>query len=46
MAWNIWKARNSVIFRNKIFDMEEIFDITKVEIWNWINRKYGRERFS
>jgi len=28
--WNIWKARNNVVLRNKIFDIEEVFVVSQI----------------
>jgi len=38
LVWNIWKARNNVLFRNKIFYVEEVYVAAQINTWNWIHR--------
>jgi len=45
LVWIIWKARNNVIFRNKLFDAKEVFLIAQIKSLNWVNRKYRRVFF-
>jgi len=46
LVWIIWKARNNVIFRNKLSDAEEVFVTAQIKSLNWVNRKYRRTSFS
>jgi len=33
--WEIWKARNEIIFNNGTFDVEEVVENIKVLSWSW-----------
>jgi len=36
VVWNIWKVRNSYIFRNQTFKEEELFQNIFVAAWSWL----------
>ena len=40
IIWTIWSHRNSVIFKNKRVDAEEIFYTAQLKVWAWITNRY------
>jgi len=39
IVWSIWIHRNNIIFRSKVKDVEEIFNLPQVKAWTWITNK-------
>jgi len=35
VVWVVWKARNNMIFNDKVFEVEELVDQIKVLSWHW-----------
>ncbi|KAL8543152.1 hypothetical protein ACS0TY_003883 [Phlomoides rotata] len=37
--WSIWKWRNGVVFEGKTEQLEDVFDLFTIRLWNWIRVK-------
>ncbi|KAF7127592.1 hypothetical protein RHSIM_Rhsim11G0109000 [Rhododendron simsii] len=44
--WTIWTCRNELVFRNKIWEMEEISDLVEMRMVIWIKGKYNITDYS
>jgi len=45
IVWSIWIHRNNIIFRSKVKDVEEIFNLAQVKTWTWITNKVPKTSF-
>jgi len=46
IEWTIWIHRNNIIFRSKVKDVDEIFNLAQVKAWTWITNKVPNACFS
>ncbi|KAK6252271.1 hypothetical protein QUC31_013991 [Theobroma cacao] len=40
IIWAIWTTRNDMVFRGKIWDEEQTFELTKLKVVWWMNAKW------
>ncbi|XP_058222658.1 uncharacterized protein LOC131332424 [Rhododendron vialii] len=45
-VWTIWTCRNELVFRNEVWEVEEISDLVKMRMTIWIKGKYNIREYS
>ena len=46
IVWTIWMHRNGIIFRSKVKDGDEVFNLAEAKAWMWITNKVSNARFT
>ena len=46
VTWTIWTARNDVVFNNKVWEVEEIIELSKTRMASWIKGKFNVKDYS
>ncbi|XP_058776197.1 uncharacterized protein LOC131650508 [Vicia villosa] len=44
ISWNIWRARNELVFSNKVWDVSRVVNCIKSMGWEWFFFSYQRAR--
>lgn len=39
VVWHIWIGRNGRIFREEVFDVESVFELSRRKAWEWLRAK-------